>query len=101
MLRRTAILGMEKSTLPPDLRVQVSNIFDSVAAAIAARPLATFCSNIARSSFVVLGGGGGCVFGSRSRAACSIVNFGQLGMLATWPASQIMVPDFSCGFHPN
>src|ERR1700722_5001934 len=69
-----------------------------------ARAAATFLSNSSDNSARDRGTGGGVKGlppGDISNESCSIVSTAHPTRLARCPASQPMLPDFSCGFHEN
>src|SRR5208282_150499 len=76
----------------------------SLAPASAARAATTFLSNNSNNSLRDLGTGGGVNGlppGDMSKESCLMVSRVHPTRLARWPASQPMLPDFSCGFQEN
>ena len=104
-LRSTATLGNENSTVPLLNSVHGFISSASLAPAIAARASAHVLSNVATSSAVLAGVGGGSIGlppGDMSASSsCATVRVPHDGRLARWPASQIIEPDFGCGFQSN
>ena len=71
---------------------------------MAARASAAHLSNVATSSAVSAGVGGGSIClppGAMSSSSWLMVIGAHEGRLARWPASQIMVPDLGCGRQSN
>src|SRR5579859_7441404 len=92
---------MVKSFLPPMSSDQLPIQASSPAAAIAARPAATFLSNRAKSSSFDDGtgsGAGGLPSGAISNSSRVKVSLHQPGRPAKWAAYQPIVPDFGCAF---
>src|SRR5579862_4303574 len=96
--------GIENIVAPLLRNDQALSRSASLAAARAARASATFLSNPSSSSLLDLGTGGGTNGlppGDMSNESFLMVSTAQPAMLAKWAASQIMLPDFSCGFQLN
>src|SRR5579872_2219284 len=103
-MRRHVIRGMENTVAPLLRNDQFLLSSASLAAARAWRAAATFLSNSSNNSFRDLGTGGGVKGlppGDMSNESCLMVSVVHPIRFARWPASQPMLPDFSCGFHAN
>src|ERR1700720_3051636 len=96
--------GMENMVTPFLRNDQGLSSSTSLAPAKAARASETFLSNSSSNCLLDLGRGGGTKGlppGDRSNESFLMVSTAHPGILARWPASQIMLPDFSCGFQVN
>src|SRR6202050_3710219 len=103
-VRRHSMRGMAMIVAPLLSNDQFLCSSASLAFVSNARAADTFLSNLASSSLVVLGGGGGVgatPLGAMSSDSCCSVYAAHSGTSARWFASQPIVPDLSCGFQEN
>src|SRR6478735_12262948 len=103
-VRRQTALGMVNKTLPLSFKDHGLASSASETPAMAARASFTYLSKRSSISLVVLGGGGCSIFlppGDISSSSCWMVMLAHDGMSARCDASQIMLPDLSCGFQEN
>src|SRR5208337_1686868 len=103
-VRRQALRGIEKITVPLLRNDQGCCRSASLVEASAARASATFLSKACSNSWRFFGSGGGwngLPSGHMSNESLLMVSTTHPGMFAKWPASQIMLPDFSWGFQES
>src|SRR5207249_3799715 len=103
-LRRHSPRGMVNNTFPLSRSDHGLLNSESLPPARPARPALTFLSKISSSSLVDVGAAGigmDTPFGDISKESWVIVTAAHSGRCARCPASQIMVPDLSCGFQLN